>query len=320
MTSFFVPVLDQIHQVEELIRVQAEGYHTDLQAALEHLLKSGGKRIRPTLTLLVGRMLGAAESQLITLAASIELLHTATLVHDDLIDGALLRRGIPTLNARWSPGATVLTGDFLFARAAKLAAETNSIPVMHLFAETLTIIVNGEISQMFGQPCQMALDHYYQRIYAKTASLFEASTGCAAMISTADDALIARLRHFGRELGMAFQIVDDILDLTGEEAQLGKPIGNDLRQGIVTLPVINYLHTYPEDPLSQVLLQGKCLQNEADILGLIERIRQSQAIEEAHQEAERFIKNALDDLYTLPESPERQYLEELTWFVTRRRT
>jgi len=320
MTSFFVPVLDQIHQVEELIRVQAEGYHTDLQAALEHLLKSGGKRIRPTLTLLVGRMLGAAESQLITLAASIELLHTATLVHDDLIDGALLRRGIPTLNARWSPGATVLTGDFLFARAAKLAAETNSIPVMRLFAETLTIIVNGEISQMFGQPCQTALDHYYQRIYAKTASLFEASTGCAAMISTADDALIARLRHFGRELGMAFQIVDDILDLTGEEAQLGKPIGSDLRQGIVTLPVINYLHTYPEDPLSQVLLQGKCLQNEADILGLIERIRQSPAIEEAHQEAERFIKNALDDLYTLPESPERQYLEELTWFVTRRRT
>ncbi len=320
MTSFFVPVLDQIHQVEDLIRAQAEGYHPDLQAALEHLLKSGGKRIRPTLTLLVGRMLGAPEPQLITLAASIELLHTATLVHDDLIDGALLRRGIPTLNARWSPGATVLTGDFLFARAAKLAAETNSIPVMRLFAETLTIIVNGEISQMFNPPCISTLENYYQRIYAKTASLFEASTGCAAMISTTDNDLIMRLRHFGRELGMAFQIIDDILDLTGDETQLGKPIGSDLRQGIITLPVIRFLHTHPEDPFSQMILQGKCLQNDADILAFIERLRHSDAIEDAHQEAQQFIKNALNDLRTLPSSPEQQYLEELTWFVTQRKT
>lgn len=318
LTSFFTPVAEQIHQVEDLMRTQAAGYHPDLQAALEHLLKSGGKRIRPTLTLLVGRMLGASEKSLITLAASIELLHTATLVHDDLIDGALLRRGIPTINARWSPGATVLTGDFLFARAAKLAAETNSIPVMRLFAETLTIIVNGEIAQMFGNRCQTDLEDYYRRIYAKTASLFEASAGCAAMISPVNEETISDLRHYGRELGMAFQIIDDILDFIGEEGQLGKPIGSDLRQGIVTLPLIYYLHHHPTDPQSQALLNGQCPTSEDEILELVTKIRQSPAIKEAHQEAERFVRNALNYLQRLPATPERHYLEELTWFVTQR--
>ena len=140
------------------------------------------------------------------------------------------------------------------------------------------------------------------------------------MISTTDNDVITRLRHFGRELGMAFQIIDDILDLTGEENQLGKPIGNDLRQGIVTLPVIRYLHTHPEDPFSQIILQGKCLQNEADIFAFIERLRHSDAIDDAHHEAQQFVKNALEDLRMLPATPERQYLEELTWFVTQRKT
>src|SRR5512146_1835864 len=141
--SFLVPVQEDIHAVESLIRSQAEGRHPDLKAALDLLLSSGGKRIRPTLTLLTGKMLGADWQRLITLSAAIELLHTATLVHDDLIDGSLLRRGMPTLNSQWTPGATVLTGDFLFASAAKLAADTESIPVMRIFAKTLTVIVNG---------------------------------------------------------------------------------------------------------------------------------------------------------------------------------
>ena len=155
VTSFFTPVQTQINQVEDLIRSQSVGYHADLVAALNHLLTSGGKRIRPTMILLLGRILRADSKNLLTLAAAIELLHTATLVHDDLIDGSLLRRGIPTLNSRWTPGATVLTGDFLFARAAKLAADTNSIPVMQVFAGILSTIVNGEISQLFTSRCQI---------------------------------------------------------------------------------------------------------------------------------------------------------------------
>src|SRR5450759_2356384 len=135
--SFLVPVQEDIQAVEDLMRSQAEGRHPDLKAALDLLLSSGGKRIRPTLTLLSGKMLGAPDDRLITLAAAIELLHTATLVHDDLIDGSLLRRGIPTLNSKWTPAATVLTGDFIFARAAKLAADTGSVALMKVFATTL---------------------------------------------------------------------------------------------------------------------------------------------------------------------------------------
>ena len=138
------------------MRAQAGDNHPDMRAALEHILSSGGKRVRPTVVLLVGNMLDAPEEKLVTVGAAIELLHTATLVHDDLIDGSLLRRGMPTLNARWSPAATVLTGDFLFARAAELAAEADHLPLMKLFAETLAIIVNGELTQLAPQ-CQRGL-------------------------------------------------------------------------------------------------------------------------------------------------------------------
>jgi geranylgeranyl pyrophosphate synthase len=135
--TFLSPVQEEIKLVEERMRTQADNTHSDLRAALEHLLAAGGKRIRPTISLLVGNMLGAPLDKLITLGAAVELLHTATLVHDDLIDGSLLRRGMATLNARWSPPATVLTGDFLFARAAITAAETDHLPLMKLFSETL---------------------------------------------------------------------------------------------------------------------------------------------------------------------------------------
>ncbi len=153
-------------QVEALMHCQGADCHFELRAALEHLLEAGGKRIRPTLGLLTGKMLGAPQDKLITLASSVELLHTATLVHDDLIDGALLRRGSATLNAQWSPPATVLTGDFIFARAAKLAAETDHLALMKLFAETLAIIVNGELTQLFTardrQPGELLQAHLCQ--------------------------------------------------------------------------------------------------------------------------------------------------------------
>ena len=142
-------------------------------------------------------MLGSPEDKLVTLGAAMELLHTATLVHDDLIDGSLLRRGMPTLNARWSPAATVLTGDFLFARAAKLAAETDHLPLMKLFAETLATIVNGELTQLFTSRGLINRKNYYQRIYAKTASLFEMSARAAAMISPVDEEMIESMRIFG---------------------------------------------------------------------------------------------------------------------------
>ncbi|MEE8357110.1 MAG: polyprenyl synthetase family protein, partial [Anaerolineales bacterium] len=142
--EFASSVEDKLILVDQKMISRSSGHHPGLTAALKHLMQSGGKRIRPIITLLMGSMLGAEDQKLISLSASIELLHTATLVHDDLIDGALLRRGNPTINSHWTPAATVLTGDFIFAQAALLAAEIGSTEAMSLFAETLSIIVNGE--------------------------------------------------------------------------------------------------------------------------------------------------------------------------------
>jgi geranylgeranyl pyrophosphate synthase len=246
---FIDPVQERLHQVEERMRAQSEGHHPNLTAALSHLLSSGGKRIRAVVILLTGEMLGADPDHLVTLAASIEVLHTATLVHDDLIDGALIRRGIPTLNAQWSPAATVLTGDFVFARAAKLAAETDSMAVMHLFAETLATIVNGEITQLFSSRGIASRENYYRRIYAKTASLFETAASTAALLGSVQEQVVKDMGRFGYEIGMAFQMVVDILDFTSEQATIGKPVANDLRQGLITLPALYYIESRRAMPI-----------------------------------------------------------------------
>jgi geranylgeranyl pyrophosphate synthase len=318
-TTFFTSVQDQLTFVEQRIRDQVgDDQHPDLRSALEHLLSAGGKRIRPTLGLLVGNMLGAPEEKLITLGASVELLHTATLVHDDLIDGALLRRGIPTLNARWSPAATVLTGDFLFARAAKLAAETDYLPLMKLFSETLATIVNGELTQMFSARGMIDRDNYYNRIYAKTASLFEMAALAAAMVSTEDETTRDSMKTFGYEVGMAFQIVDDILDFTGDQTKVGKPIGSDLLNGLVTLPAIYFAeeNRFNEDVLS---LPEDGWKDTARVQRLVDAIRQSRAIEQAMDEARDAIRRALGALEEAPASPEKDALEDLAKFIVDRK-
>ena len=315
--TFTTPVQEQIKLVEERIRAQADDKHPDMRAALEHLLSSGGKRVRPTVVLLVGNMLGGIEKKMITVGAAIELLHTATLVHDDLIDGSLLRRGMPTLNARWSPAATVLTGDFLFARAAKLAAEADHLPLMKLFAETLATIVNGELTQLFTSRGLINRNNYYQRIYAKTASLFEMSARAGALVSPVDDETVEVMRGFGYEVGMAFQIVDDILDFTGDQTAVGKPLGSDLLQGLVTLPAIYYAEEYPDDPDVILLTEGGW-GNQDRMERLVHSIRQSDAIRKSMQEAEASINRALDKLSTFHASVERGALEELAKYITDR--
>ncbi|GAB4490974.1 MAG: polyprenyl synthetase family protein [Anaerolineales bacterium] len=317
-TTFFVPVQSGIKEVEALMRAQVDSnQHPDLKAALEHLMSAGGKRIRPTLGLLVGHMLGGSHEKLVILGASVEMLHTATLVHDDLIDGALLRRGTPTLNARWSPPATVLTGDFLFARAAKLAAETDYLPLMKLFAETLAIIVGGELTQMFAAHGSLSRENYTQRIYAKTASLFEMSTLAAAMISTEDESIRQAMKSYGYEIGMAFQIVDDILDYTGDQVAVGKPLGSDLLNGLVTLPAIYYAEAHPNDPDVRAIPEGGWTDTER-VARLVERIRQSNAIQQAMSEAQAHVERALNILEPFHPSTERDALDELARYVVDR--
>lgn len=296
---------------------QSIGNHPDLGAALGHLLSSGGKRVRPAVALLTGGMYGGDMEKLIILGASIEMLHTATLVHDDLIDGALLRRGIATLNSRWSPAATVLTGDFVFARAAKLAAETDSVDVMRLFAETLATIVNGELTQMFSSRGLVSRDDYYNRIYAKTASMFELATAAATLLSPVGPEIRQAARQFGYDIGMAFQIVDDILDFTGEQATVGKPVASDLRQGLITLPALYYIEMNPGDPDLELLRSGSYY-NEERMDRLITSIRKSGAIDRAMDEAHHYVDCALKMLNDQPEGPERLALMDLTNYIVDR--
>ena len=316
--AFLSPVQAQLQLVEARLHAQADERHPDLRAALEQILAAGGKRIRPTLGLLVGDMLGAPEDRLVTLGAAVELLHTATLVHDDLIDGSLLRRGTPTLNARWSPAATVLTGDFLFARAARLAAETGHLPLMELFAETLAVIVNGELNQMFSARGVISREDYFRRIYAKTASLFEMTSRAAAMISPAGEETAESMRRFGYETGMAFQIVDDILDFSGEQAAMGKPIASDLLSGLVTLPAIYYAEMAPDDPDVMALSEGGWA-NQERMTRLVESIRRTDSVQRAMQEASRHVQRALDVLAGMESGPEREALENLAKFIVDRR-
>ena len=315
--SFFSLVQENISRVEALILSQSNGHDPDLGAAIKLLLASGGKRIRPTVTLLVGQMLGAPIENLITVASAIEMLHTATLVHDDLIDGSLLRRGTPTLNSQWTPGATVLTGDFIFARAAKLAADSESIQVMKIFSQTLTIIVNGEITQLFSSRCLADRESYYQRIYAKTASLFETSASAPAMISPVGKETVEAMRQFGYGLGMAFQIIDDVLDYTGEQETVGKPVGSDLRQGIITLPTINYIAMFPDDPDAKEILTGNCLDDKR-IKQFVSTIRNSPAIRRSLDEACQYVQDGVKFLDQQPDCKEKDALRELADYIISR--
>jgi geranylgeranyl pyrophosphate synthase len=316
--TFLSPVSEEVKLVEERMRAQSDVAHPDLRAALEHLLKAGGKRIRPSLALLVGNMLGGPLDKLVTLGAAVELLHTATLVHDDMIDGSLLRRGAPTLNARWSPPATVLTGDFIFARAAKLAAETDNLALMNLFGETLSIIVNGELTQMFTSRGLISRENYYKRIYAKTASLFEMTARAAAMVSPVNEETMECMRDFGYQLGMAFQIVDDILDFSGDQASVGKPLGSDLHNGLVTLPAIYYAEANPDDADVLSLPNGGWTNND-NMTRLVENIRTSGYTKHAMSEAEAHIDNALARLEMMEFSAERDALENLAKYIVDRK-
>jgi geranylgeranyl pyrophosphate synthase len=290
--------------------------HPELDATLGKLLGSRGKRLRPTLVLLSAGLIGADRARSLDLAAAVELLHTATLVHDDLIDGSLLRRGHP--NSRWEGGATVLIGDYLFARAAELAAATQSLSCMEMFAQTLTTIVQGELNQLLGSSSTSLRSAYFERVYAKTGSLFELAALAPAILAGASLATQDTLREFGRSLGIAFQIVDDVLDFTGEAAEVGKPVASDLRNHLVTLPTLCHLEANPEDAETVGrLVRGKLSDQAQD--RLIAAIRSSGAVAAARAEAEGYIDSCLALLGELPsDRPEHQALGDLANYVLER--
>lgn len=302
--------------VETRLRETPPGQHQMLTATIQGLFDAGGKRVRPSLCLLTAMLFNANSDHAISLAAAVEMLHTATLVHDDLIDGAMLRRGAPTLNALWSSDIAVLAGDYLFARAASLIAEVEIVPIMKLFAGTLEVILNGEITQKFSK-WQIDRTEYNARIYAKTAALFVLSSHSAAILGGADEVTLEALIRFGHAIGMAFQIVDDVLDYVGAPDKLGKPIGGDLRQGLFTLPAIIFSETHPHDEDIQTLIKQK----EADpvlVERLIEKIHDSGATGESMQEARAFLARGVKVVEGIPNSTYKDSLMDLAEEVVNR--
>jgi geranylgeranyl pyrophosphate synthase len=261
-------------------------------------------------------MLSADRDRVIHLAAAIEMLHTATLVHDDLIDGSLVRRGFPTLNAQWPAGATVLTGDYIFARAAFLASQIGSLPLMEQFARTLMVIVQGEVTQLFRDGADDPRQAYFDRIYAKTASLFELATQGPARLSSASEETAEAMRRIGFHFGMAFQIVDDALDFVGEEARMGKPLGSDLRQGIITLPTLCYIESQEAPEVLGTVRSGAL--EPAAVARLVEDVRRSGSVDLALAEARRAVASAESLLAGMPETPERAALFEAARYIVDR--
>jgi geranylgeranyl pyrophosphate synthase len=288
-----------------------------LQQLLDWVFASGGKRIRPALVFAIARLGGGVDEAVVNLAAGIETLHAASLVHDDLVDGSLTRRGMATVNKRWSAGATVLAGDWLFARAAAFVADTEDVAVIKIFARTLGTISDGELRQLFGRAGAPSAEQYEYRIYAKTASLFEAATESAGHLIRAGGAQIEALTQFGRELGMAFQIADDLLDFVGDPQILGKPVGSDLRSGQVTLPALLYLDQRPD--AAPRLRGAVAAPSVEDIDRLVAAVRADSAVLEATRAAaDQRRASALAALEAFPPSVARDELARIADYVVAR--
>ncbi|MBN1889223.1 MAG: polyprenyl synthetase family protein [Thermoflexales bacterium] len=320
ISQILEPIRQDLALVEARLRQPPPREYDLLTAATQHLLSSGGKRIRPALAILANRLYTDNSEKIIALAAAVEMLHTATLVHDDVVDNAFLRRGAPTLNAQWTPAATILTGDYLFARAAELAAQTDNAHVLDIFARTLMTICSGELRQHFrkNQPVYTWQD-YYERIEAKTAALFSCTAEASGVLAGAAENEVQALHDYGHNLGIAFQIVDDVLDFESDKTTLGKPVGSDLAQGLVTLPVLYYLEQQPHDnPVGDLLNQAEQQRSPQAIAQAVEAIRQSNAIRLSLVKAGDFVKHSQEKLKALPDRPARQTLHDLAQFAIQR--
>ncbi|HEV2529794.1 MAG TPA: polyprenyl synthetase family protein [Thermomicrobiales bacterium] len=289
---------------------------------VQSVVKTSGKRLRPSLLLLVARSFEPDGRALISAAAGVELLHTASLVHDDDIDHAALRRGRPTLSTQVNSVTAILIGDFLFAQSAILAAATDSTRVVSVFASTLGNLCQGQIREMLeSHAIDQSLEQYETRIYGKTASLFAGAAEMGAIIGGATEHQITEIRAFGRDLGMAFQIVDDILDVAGESGTIGKPAGNDLRQGTVTLPVMHYVAGLAPDSSERARLEGVVsgdLTEDTVIAGVIADIRASGALESAMDVARDYITCAIERLDVIPDPTYRARLAQIARLVVER--
>ena len=312
-------VQEDLALVESALDALRDMDFAPLAQMMDVALGGGGKRLRPALALLAGKFGRYDLELLVPLAASIELLHTATLVHDDVIDNAATRRGRPTVNSRFRNTTTIMVGDYMFAHAADFVARTGNVRVIRLFSQTLMAITRGEIGQdMAAFDARQTVDHYLQRISGKTASLFAAACEGGGVVTGAPEDRVQALREYGHNLGMAFQIVDDILDFMGDEDEMGKPVGSDLMQGTLTLPSLLLMDRYPQDnPVAKLFSQRR---RQEHLSQAVEMVRSSDIPQESHGMAAGFGRRAEEALGSLPRIEARGTLRDIVHYVLDRRS
>ena len=301
----------QLYSVEERIRQQARAFDPAVEGYVAYAIESNGKRLRPALALLAGGATGNINTSHFDLAVVLELIHAATLVHDDILDGADKRRGQPTANAKWGNAISVLLGDCLFAHALKLSTGFPNGEISRRIAHAASDVCSGEIIQTQRRfDLKLSVPDYYKIIEMKTAALFAAACELGAFINEASPAVISALRTFGLRLGTAYQIYDDVLDLAGDEAKAGKSLGSDLRKGKLTLPILHLLQNADaaeRHQLSEIILRG----DEDAILVLANRAIAAGAVKSAVATGRKMLREAQAHLEIVPANKYRDALANL---------
>jgi octaprenyl-diphosphate synthase len=311
LKSTFELINSQLYSVEERIRQQARAFDPAVEGYVAYAVESHGKRLRPALALLAGGATGNICSSHFDLAVIVELIHAATLVHDDILDGADKRRGQPTVNAKWGNAISVLLGDCLFAHALKLSTGFPNGEISRRIAHAASDVCSGEIIQTQRRfDLKLSVPDYYKIIEMKTAALFAAACELGALINEASPEVISALRTFGLRLGTAYQIYDDVMDLAGDESKAGKTLGSDLRKGKLTLPILHLLQNSDDAErhrISEIILNGE----ETAILALAEKAIAAGAVKSAINIGRKMLREAGAQLEIVPSNKYREALASL---------
>ncbi len=320
LSTLYGPVAEDMILVEDMLESIKRDDLPPLKRMLDHVLQARGKRLRPALVLLAGTFGDYNLNKLVPLWGAIELLHTASLVHDDVVDGALSRRGRPTANAVFDNAMTVLLGDYIFANAAEMVTRTGSLPVTRLFALALQKMTRGELDQDASAfDVGKDIQNYLARIAGKTASLFANATEGGAMLAGCTEGEVEALRTYGYSLGMAFQIVDDILDFTGDEAEMGKPCGSDLLEGTITLPAMLLIERYPKDnPVKRFILAKR--ERAERLQEALSMVRSTEVLEVSMDMARSYIRRANEAISQFPATDARRSMTDIGEYVLSRRS
>ena len=316
-SEIYAPVRDSLDRVERNLLDVSRLEFPFLAELLGHVLASRGKRLRPTIALLASRFSEHDHETTEKMATAVELLHIASLIHDDTVDGSATRHGRATISSLWGRDVAVQTGDYVFASAAALVCETGNIRVIRRFSQTIMDLASGQLREVAEtRDPDGTREDYMARIYGKTASLFVVAAEAGAALSGASVETVEAMSSYGRSLGLAFQIVDDILDFEGVEDQIGKPVGSDLANGVLTLPAIIAIERSPNGNPVRDLFRDPG--NERYLREAVVMVQDPAVIKDAYAVARSYCESAHDSLKAVPVGPERDSLSEIVDYVLKR--